>query len=362
MIKYKNFINTFLLFFLATLTYAQDPFTIHGVLNDPKFEGKEINVKNGTETLKSKINNGKFSISGTVSQSSYTLIWIDQDSIYKEAQKSGDTSILITPANKRFFLEKGVIQLEGNNFKDITIKGTNLNDQYLYFKNQVIKEVIAHKLKSPTAIENLEDSLSLVFMEQNPTTLVNIPLILRINKTYFVSKNVDRIEALYTNLSPFLRQRYGNMLLNKINEIKNIGIGSIAPNFTIKSDQGKDISLIDFRGKYVLVEFWAHYCIPCIKEIPYLKDAYKSFKDNNFDILQISLDKSKDHDKWINAVKRYSSDWHNAIDNNDLSKAAKTLYRVQGIPANFLIDPSGKIVAVDLKGDNLKSTLNNLLK
>ncbi|SKB38424.1 Peroxiredoxin [Sphingobacterium nematocida] len=346
---------------ISNYSYAQEQFTIKGRLTDPRFEGREIYIHMDQQKIKAIVKKGKFVLTGKVKQPIYTSLSLNQDSLMQIALQTGDTNKIIIPASQMIFVEKGEISFKGRDFTDVVVKGTPSNDGYLDFKKLVDRTIAKRKLQSATAIKNLEDSLSLVFIEKNPSSFVALPMIMSLHTPYFVSNNMEKIEAIYNTLGPNIKQRYHNLLMNKVKEIKSFGIGSLAPNFSIKSVNGANISLSDYQGRYVLVEFWAHYCKPCIKEIPFMKEAYQAYKDKNFNILQISVDRPEHHDKWLRAVEAHTSDWDNAIDNQDLNKAAKTKYKVFGIPANFLIDPQGKIVAIDLKGDNLKNTLKSLL-
>lgn len=120
-----------------------------------------------------------------------------------------------------------------------------------------------------------------------------------------------------------------------------------APGFTQPDVNGKTLSLEDFKGKYVLVDFWASWCTPCRVEIPELKSVYEKYKDKNFTILSISLDKDKE--KWMSALTQEQMTWPQLSDlKGDQNSAAKA-YKVLGIPANFLIDPNGKIIAVGIR-------------
>ncbi len=120
-----------------------------------------------------------------------------------------------------------------------------------------------------------------------------------------------------------------------------------APGFVQPDVNGKTLSLEDFKGKYVLVDFWASWCTPCRVEIPELKSVYEKYKDKNFTILSISLDKDKE--KWMSALTHEQMTWPQLSDlKGDQNSAAKA-YKVLGIPANFLIDPNGKIIAVGIR-------------
>ncbi|RYZ90861.1 MAG: AhpC/TSA family protein [Proteobacteria bacterium] len=133
-----------------------------------------------------------------------------------------------------------------------------------------------------------------------------------------------------------------------------------APEFVQPDVNGKPISLASFKGKYVLLDFWASWCKPCRMENPNVVKAYNEFKDKNFTVLGVSLDQEKN--AWQEAIKKDGLTWTHASDLKFWSNEAAALYEVQSIPANFLIDPSGNIIAQDLRGEDLTETLRKHLK
>jgi peroxiredoxin len=147
--------------------------------------------------------------------------------------------------------------------------------------------------------------------------------------------------------------------VEKVAKLKALQIGQIAPEFTINSIDGKPIKLTDYRGKYVLLDFWASWCGPCRTENPNVVKAYQTYKGRNFTILGISLDKDKT--AWAQAVKQDGLTWAQAGELKDFEGETARLYQIEAIPSSFLLDPSGKIIARDLRGQELDAFLNKTL-
>jgi peroxiredoxin len=138
--------------------------------------------------------------------------------------------------------------------------------------------------------------------------------------------------------------------------------GTMAPEFSLPDTEGKEVKLSSFQGKYVLVDFWASWCRPCRDENPNVVKAYNRFKDKNFTILGVSLDKPGQKDKWLKAIKDDKLAWNHVSDLMEWNSAVVPLYKIEGIPHNVLLDPTGKIIAEKLYGNSLEEKLAEVLK
>ena len=139
-------------------------------------------------------------------------------------------------------------------------------------------------------------------------------------------------------------------------------VGKEAPDFSMPDINGKEIKLSSFRGKYVLVDFWASWCGPCRSENPNLVNAYNQFKNKNFTVLGVSLDRPGQKDKWLQAIKDDKLAWTNISDLQFWSSPVVSLYGFDGIPFNVLLDPQGKVIAEGLRGPVLEGKLEEVLK
>ncbi len=140
----------------------------------------------------------------------------------------------------------------------------------------------------------------------------------------------------------------------------SLTVGSVAPEIVLPAPDGKEIALSSLRGKYVLLDFWASWCSPCRKENPTLVDNFKKYKRKGFRIYQVSLDKEKE--KWTEAIKKDRLTWYHVSDLKHWKSDVAKLYNVRSIPSNFLIDPDGKIVGINLRGDRLGEKLGEIYK
>lgn len=150
-----------------------------------------------------------------------------------------------------------------------------------------------------------------------------------------------------------------------ISEKANKGwVGKEAPEIAMPDANGNIVKLSSYRGKYVLVDFWASWCGPCRMENPNVVAAYNKYKDKNFDILGVSLDNPGGKDKWLAAIKKDNLTWTQVTELKGWETSSVGVYGFgeEGIPYNILVDPQGKIIAEKLRGSQLDAKLAEVLK
>lgn len=197
------------------------------------------------------------------------------------------------------------------------------------------------------------------YPEKNPKSFLSVLFI----DNMFNQPDVDieKIKMTYSNLDASLKNtKPGKAIKTKIDNFKSITIGSIAPDFSAPTPDGKMMSLKQSLGKITIIDFWASWCGPCRKENPNVVALYNEFHSKGLNIIGVSLD--KDAAKWNEAIAKDNLTWNHVSNLKFWSDPIAELYHIKSIPATFILDANGKIIERDLRGAELRAKVAELLK
>ena len=186
-----------------------------------------------------------------------------------------------------------------------------------------------------------------------------------ITSTYFferylmTNQTLDEVQAFYDNLTDRVKKSApGLALKQKMEDMQQVNIGGMAPNFELTTPDGKKLSLYDLRGHIVLLDFWASWCAPCLAEVPNLKAIYEKYHGKGLNILGVSLDEKEA--AWKSAIERKGLTWQHVSSLKGWKCPVAQRFKVTGIPRMYIIDAQGKIIAQDLRGEKLAKKMDEL--
>ena len=242
------------------------------------------------------------------------------------------------------------------------VKGSVSNDDFNKFNNSVkpYEKLFGQEGTAGMDQATIDKAASIAedFARKNKNSYVSPLAIYRNNQ---LTANSSLMEELYAALDPQVQASpIGSYIAQMIGESRKNPMGKPLADFSQEDTAGNLVRLSSFRGKYVLVDFWASWCGPCRQENPNVLNAYNRYKDKNFTVLGISLDKSKQ--SWLDAIAADGLAWTHISDLKFWNNAVAQKFQIQSIPQNFLVDPNGIVIGKNLRGAALDSKLESLLK
>ncbi len=331
----------------VTPVVINDGFTINGEIKGFA-DGTPVSLLNGqtgAPEAETTINKEKFTFKGKLNSPDFRILLFNKK-----------------PPYLTVFLDNSTVTVTGTKeaLDKISITGSKTHDDFMVLSNLLVpyQNLFAENAVYDSAAISQAMLTTSKFATEHADSYIAPFAIYRFNQ---IAADVTKTEALFTGLTPEVKySQMGMAVAQVIATAKKNALGYVLPDFTQADTSGTPIALSSLRGKFVLIDFWASWCRPCRQENPNVVNVFQKFKDKNFTVLGVSLDRSKP--AWIEAINADGLTWTHVSDLQFWNNAVAQQFQIQSIPANYLIDPEGKVVGRDLRGPALEMKLASLLK
>jgi peroxiredoxin len=367
--------------FAANAQEAQD-FTVNGTLQNIALPVNKVYYSYRADgvTVRDSVapTDGKYSFSGKIAEPLMVTIFVR----YKNDAQGKPIKMFQPRDYASVFVAPGAVQVSSvDSFSNVKVKGSKAHDAYLSLteKTKPVNDKMQAASKAYSAAYQAKDSATMKTLD---ATFDALDLEMKeVYKGYLATNNnspiamyalgqmagwdinPEVVEPIYKALSePARATPSGKAFAEKIVTAKKTAVGAMAMDFTQNDTLDVPVSLSSFKGKYVLIDFWASWCGPCRQENPNVVKAFQTYNAKGFTVLGVSLDQPGAKDKWMKAIHDDNLTWTQVSDLKYWDNQVAKQYGIQAIPQNFLVDPAGKIIAKNIRGEELSSKLATIFK
>ncbi|NML22378.1 AhpC/TSA family protein [Pseudoflavitalea sp. G-6-1-2] len=342
--------------FIGCSLFAQQPFVIKGKLSGLTNPAKlRLLITKPGGAIKDSVitRNGEFTFSGQIDEP--RRAYLSLESVSSEAVASKD--------RLQFFAEPGEIVVKGSSsIANASIKGGKTNDEFQELQ-QSLQQLKENGIGAKGSKEQQADSRGLILQRQielrdsfillHPGSYVSLDLVAQ----KWLAGNLSELGKYYDALSETMKSSHTGRAILQVALTNRTGY--MFPDFSVIDQDEKTIDLASLKGRYVFVDIWASWCKPCRAETPGIQRALEKFRSRNFDVLSISLDANRA--AWLKAVNDDNMRWQQGWDMLSFQGKIALEFGINSVPGSFLLDPQGRVIARDLRGEELDRKLEEVL-